>query len=198
MSNHLLRSHAPISDSNWTLLDDEARERLSAALAARRLVDFAGPLGWEYSATSLGRVSSLPSSPCPGVSATQRRVLPLAELRAEFRISRAELRGRRPRRRRRRPRTAGHRRPRHGRRREQSGPAGLAGGIDHRDRAGVPPPGASPCPRRPTTIRGPSPAPYSSCCRAGSRGPTDLRWAQTPISASPRPPSTVDTRSSTT
>jgi excisionase family DNA binding protein len=29
MSNHLLRSHAPISDGNWTLLDDEARERLS-------------------------------------------------------------------------------------------------------------------------------------------------------------------------
>jgi uncharacterized linocin/CFP29 family protein len=92
MSNHLLRAHAPISDGSWTLLDDEARERLSAALAARRLVDFRGPLGWEYSATNLGRVSPLPASPCPGVGALARRVLPLVELRAEFGISRAELR----------------------------------------------------------------------------------------------------------
>jgi uncharacterized linocin/CFP29 family protein len=92
MSNHLLRSHAPISDGNWTLLDDEARERLAPALGARRLVDFSGPLGWTHSATNLGRVEPLSQSPCPGVGAVQRRVLPLAELRAEFQISRGELR----------------------------------------------------------------------------------------------------------
>ena len=34
--NHLLRSLAPISDSGWKELDDEARERLAPALAARR------------------------------------------------------------------------------------------------------------------------------------------------------------------
>jgi uncharacterized linocin/CFP29 family protein len=92
MTNHLLRAHAPISDGNWTLLDDEARERLAPALAARRLVDFAGPLGWTHSATNLGRVQPLKQSPCPGVGAVQRRVLPIAELRAEFQISRGELR----------------------------------------------------------------------------------------------------------
>ena len=92
MSNHLLRSHAPISDGNWTLLDDEARERLGAALAARKLVDFLGPFGWEYSATNLGRVSAVAAAPCTGITAVQRRVLPLAELRADFAISRAELR----------------------------------------------------------------------------------------------------------
>jgi uncharacterized linocin/CFP29 family protein len=92
MSNHLLRSHAPISDSNWTLLDDEARERLGVALAARKLVDFSGPHGWEYSATNLGRVSRLAKAPCDGVTAVQRRVLPLVEVRAEFAISRDELR----------------------------------------------------------------------------------------------------------
>ena len=92
MSNHLLRSHAPISDGNWTLLDDEARERLGAALAARKLVDFLGPFGWEYSATNLGRVSDVATAPCKGITARQRRVLPLAELRADFAISRAELR----------------------------------------------------------------------------------------------------------
>jgi uncharacterized linocin/CFP29 family protein len=92
MSNHLLRSHAPISDSNWKLLDDEARERLSAALAARKLIDFSGPHGWDYSATNLGRTAPVAAAPCAGVTAVQRRVLPLVEVRAEFEISRAELR----------------------------------------------------------------------------------------------------------
>ena len=93
MSNHLLRSHAPISDGNWSSLDDEARERLTAALGARKLVDFVGAKGGEYSATNLGRVSGVAATPCPGVSALQRRVLPLVEVRAEFAIARAELGG---------------------------------------------------------------------------------------------------------
>lgn len=92
MSNHLLRSHAPLSDGNWSLLDDEARERLGAALAARKLVDFAGPLGWEQSATNLGRVEGVAATPCDGVSALRRRVLAFVEVRAEFAVSRAELR----------------------------------------------------------------------------------------------------------
>jgi uncharacterized linocin/CFP29 family protein len=90
--NHLLRALAPISDLGWKLLDDEARERLTPALAARKLVDFSGPRGWDYSATNLGRTSALKSAPCPGVSALQRHVLPLVEVRADFAVSRNELR----------------------------------------------------------------------------------------------------------
>ena len=90
--SHLLRAHAPISDDGWELLDTEARERLNPALAARKLVDFSGPHGWEHSATNLGRTSSLPSAPCDGVSGLQRRVLPLVETRADFELSRSELR----------------------------------------------------------------------------------------------------------
>ncbi len=41
--SHLLREHAPITEANWSLIDDEARERLTPALAARKLVDFSGP-----------------------------------------------------------------------------------------------------------------------------------------------------------
>jgi len=44
--NHLLRSHAPITDIAWSRLDAEGRERLVPALGARKLVDFSGPLGW--------------------------------------------------------------------------------------------------------------------------------------------------------
>jgi uncharacterized linocin/CFP29 family protein len=90
--NHLLRSHAPISAAGWELLDREARERLLVALAARRLVDFSGPHGWEYSATNLGRTEPVVQAPCDGVVALRRRVLPLAEVRAPFDVSREELR----------------------------------------------------------------------------------------------------------
>jgi uncharacterized linocin/CFP29 family protein len=90
--NHLLRSLAPLSDTTWELLDSEARERLEPALAARRLVDFSGPLGWEYSATNLGRVSELDAAPADGVAGRRREVLPVVELRADFTLSAAELR----------------------------------------------------------------------------------------------------------
>ena len=89
--NHLLRSNAPISDAGWELLDREARERLVPALAARRLVDFSGPLGWEHSATNLGRTSPVAGAPCEGVGGLQRRVLPLVEARADFELPRSEL-----------------------------------------------------------------------------------------------------------
>ena len=90
--NHLLRSHAPISDAAWSLLDEEARERLTPPLAARKLVDFAGPHGWDYSGTNLGRTTAVASAPSEGVSGLKRQVLPLVELRADFELSRAELR----------------------------------------------------------------------------------------------------------
>jgi uncharacterized linocin/CFP29 family protein len=90
--NHLLRELAPISEVSWKVLDDEARDRLAPALAARRLVDFSGPKGWEHSATNLGRTEALGSAPSGGVSGLRRRVLPLVELRADFVVSRSELR----------------------------------------------------------------------------------------------------------
>src|ERR1700710_1748299 len=89
--NHLLRSIAPVTERAWEMLDQEAREHLVPALSARKLVDFAGPFGFDYSATNLGRVQSLSSAPCEGVEAKQRRVLPLVELRSDFKVSRDEL-----------------------------------------------------------------------------------------------------------
>jgi uncharacterized linocin/CFP29 family protein len=90
--NHLLREHAPISDRGWQVLDQEARQRLEPALAVRKLVDFSGPHGWEYSATNLGRVAPAASAPSEGVTGLHRQVLPVVEMRADFAISRAELR----------------------------------------------------------------------------------------------------------
>lgn len=88
--DHLLRDLAPISDTGWNAIEDEAKARLTTFLAARKLVDFDGPHGWEHSATPTGRVAAL-SAPGEGVVARQRQVLPLVELRAQFTLSRAEL-----------------------------------------------------------------------------------------------------------
>jgi uncharacterized linocin/CFP29 family protein len=88
--SHLLREQAPISDAGWELLDSEARERLTPALAARKLVDFAGPQGWDHSATNLGRTEAVAEG-LDGVAARQRLVLGLVELRARFSVARSEL-----------------------------------------------------------------------------------------------------------
>ncbi len=88
--NHLHRDLAPISDEGWEVIDQEAKSRLPTYLAARKLVDFGGPHGWSHSATNLGRISPI-SGPSEGVSAAQRMVLPLVELRTEFKVSRVQL-----------------------------------------------------------------------------------------------------------
>jgi uncharacterized linocin/CFP29 family protein len=93
--DHLLRRHAPLSDAGWQQVDDEATERLTPHLAARRVVDWSGPHGWAHSAVNLGRTTTLDDPP-PGASpreaiARQRRVLPLAEYRVPFTVSRDEV-----------------------------------------------------------------------------------------------------------
>ena len=88
--NHLHRELAPISDAGWDIIDDEAKGRLPTYLAARKLVDFVGPHGWTHSSTNLGRIKEI-AGPSEGVAAAQRKVLPLVELRTEFKVSRIEL-----------------------------------------------------------------------------------------------------------
>ena len=53
--NHLHRELAPITQAGWQEIDKEARRTLKSLLAARRVVDFAGPLGWTVSQAELGR-----------------------------------------------------------------------------------------------------------------------------------------------
>jgi uncharacterized linocin/CFP29 family protein len=91
--NHLFRDLAPISAAAWEQIDDEASSRLQTYLAARRLVDFKGPRGWDYSATDLGRVVDLSESPSPNVTGQLRQVQPLVELRVTFSLERRALDG---------------------------------------------------------------------------------------------------------
>jgi uncharacterized linocin/CFP29 family protein len=89
--NHLLRDIAPIPSAVWTLIDDEARERLVPLLAARRVVDLAEPKGWEHSAISLGRTEPLDGPGDSAVRTRRRRVQTLAEFRVPFTVSRDEI-----------------------------------------------------------------------------------------------------------
>ncbi len=89
--NQLLRSLAPVTAKAWELIEEEARRQLETALASRKLVDFAGPHGWEHSATNLGRTEPVAAGAGEGVSALRRVVLPVVEHRAPFTVSRAEL-----------------------------------------------------------------------------------------------------------
>src|SRR6516165_3055268 len=89
--NDLFRDLAPISDSAWQEIDDQARQALAVELAARKLVDFVGPKGWQESAMNLGRVDVLKGAPADGVTGALRQVQPLVELRAPFALSRAEV-----------------------------------------------------------------------------------------------------------
>ena len=92
--SHLLRGYAPITEAGWQQIDQEARQRLEPQLGARRIVDWAGPYGWEHSATNLGRSAPLKGPPGADEGAAPsrgRRVLPLAEIRVPFTVSREEI-----------------------------------------------------------------------------------------------------------
>jgi len=89
--NHLLRELAPVTPAAWSLIEEEAKRTLRLKLAARKVVDFQGPLGWEASAIPLGRAELLPGSLYAGVEARVRTVQALIELRVPFELSRSEL-----------------------------------------------------------------------------------------------------------
>jgi uncharacterized linocin/CFP29 family protein len=89
--NHLLRELAPLTGNEWKAIDEEAKQTLKMNLAARRLVDFSGPHGWQASSINLGRVEKTDGQLRPGVESRRRRVQTLVELRAPFELSRAEL-----------------------------------------------------------------------------------------------------------
>jgi uncharacterized linocin/CFP29 family protein len=86
----LKRDLAPITSDALAAVDAEAARVLKLNLAARRLVDFKGPHGWELAAINTGRLD-----PCAGgtgdVELGIRRAQPLVEMRVPIRIALAEL-----------------------------------------------------------------------------------------------------------
>jgi uncharacterized linocin/CFP29 family protein len=86
--NHLHRPLAPISDEAWSQIEAEATRELRHFLAARRVVDFSGPHGWDHSCLDLGRVTGPHDGPAAGVESRIRLVQPLTELRTPFTVPR--------------------------------------------------------------------------------------------------------------
>lgn len=89
--NDLLRELAPVSEGAWREIEFEAKRTLKATLAARKLVDFVGPLGWDTSAVGLGRAKALKKPFTGGAETSLRESQPLVELRIPFEMSRSEL-----------------------------------------------------------------------------------------------------------
>ena len=88
--NDLLRELAPVSAAAWRDIEEEAKRTLKLMLAARKLVDFTGPLGWEASAANRGRTTPVDSADkC--VELRLRSVQPLLEVRVPFELAREEL-----------------------------------------------------------------------------------------------------------
>jgi uncharacterized linocin/CFP29 family protein len=89
--NDLLREHAPISARAWQEIDAEAKRTLEVLLAARRLVDFNGPLGASIAAIANGRTETLATPLQEGVVSRIRQVQPLVEIRVPFEVERSQL-----------------------------------------------------------------------------------------------------------
>jgi uncharacterized linocin/CFP29 family protein len=89
--NHLFKELAPISDEGWRAIESEATTQLTTNLAARKLVDFVGPLGWTHSSSNVGRVHNI-AAPSSSLAASLREVRTLAEVRATFSVAQEELR----------------------------------------------------------------------------------------------------------
>jgi uncharacterized linocin/CFP29 family protein len=85
--NNLHRDLAPISDTAWAQIEEETSRTLKRYLAGRRVVDVHGPTGSALSAVGTGHLSSI-AAPGKGITARQREVKAIVELRVPFDLDR--------------------------------------------------------------------------------------------------------------
>jgi uncharacterized linocin/CFP29 family protein len=91
MMSNLFRDLAPITAAAWQEIEKETTRTLKAMLAARRIVDFIGPLGLATSAVGTGRVAPIAAPPHAAVEAHLRQNQTLVEIRAPFELARSEI-----------------------------------------------------------------------------------------------------------
>lgn len=85
--NDLRRELAPITKNAWKEIDEEAKQTLTNYLSGRKIVDFKGPLGWDFSSVNKGRIKKAGKAPVNGVETSIRDVLPLIEFKVPFELS---------------------------------------------------------------------------------------------------------------
>ncbi|NUP49729.1 MAG: bacteriocin family protein [Catenulispora sp.] len=85
--DNLHRDLAPVSDTAWEQIEEEARRTVLRYLAFRRVVDVAGPDGTTLGAVGDGHTSPV-GAPGDGVQARIRGARPLVEIRIPFELDR--------------------------------------------------------------------------------------------------------------
>ena len=88
--NNLHRELAPISESAWASIEEEARQTFTINLAGRRVVDVAEPGGITLAAVGTGHLDGAEAAG-DGVTARVRRAQPLIELRTPFTLDRQAI-----------------------------------------------------------------------------------------------------------
>ena len=78
--NNLYRELAPISDAAWADIEQEARRTFEQHVAARRVVDLAGPDGPTLAGVNTGHLTEV-DAPADGVIAHLRAAQPRSEER---------------------------------------------------------------------------------------------------------------------
>ncbi|MCW5625138.1 MAG: bacteriocin family protein [Burkholderiales bacterium] len=88
--DNLHRALAPISDSAWAQIEEEATRTLKRYLAARKVVDLIGPKGFDLASIGTGHTREIPPL-CAGLQVAQREVTPVLELRVPFKLTRKAI-----------------------------------------------------------------------------------------------------------
>ena len=88
--NNLHRELAPLSESAWVQIEEEASRTLKRYLAGRHVVDVKGPGGVVLAAVGTGHLRNV-EPPGEGIVARQREVKALVELRVPFELGRQAI-----------------------------------------------------------------------------------------------------------
>lgn len=88
--NNLHRELAPISTAAWEQIEEETKRTIKGYLAGRRVVDVPAPGGIALPGVATGHLASI-APPAEGVTANQREVKPLVELRVPLELSRQAI-----------------------------------------------------------------------------------------------------------
>lgn len=88
--NNLYRDLAPVTESAWADIEQEASRTFKRHIAGRRVIDVSEPAGATAAAVSTGRLTTV-EAPAEGVIAQLRDSKPLVRLRVPFTLSRSEI-----------------------------------------------------------------------------------------------------------
>jgi uncharacterized linocin/CFP29 family protein len=88
--NNLHRELAPVSETAWASIEEEARRTFALHVAGRRVVDVTGPAGETLAGIGTGHLNPI-EPPAEGVTAGLRAWRPVVELRVPLTLDRGQI-----------------------------------------------------------------------------------------------------------